>query len=518
LANNNELGETTVNTGKRIIRGFAMVLAILVVIALASGLNSFNLQRNSYWVTHTHQVLASLENVLSMLQDTEVGQRGYLLTSDKDYLKPYEDAVKQIPETLAALQHLTRDNMEQQRRIGDVSNVIPNHRNPHVDLKYEEKNLADLIVAKLDELARTIELHDTDKKDEAIELVKTNEGKIIMDDIRMVVQTMIDAEQDLLRGREGSASFWAIATYVFITFGSLVAVVVVVLIARRISLSITQSLDEATTATAQVAEASHEIATASQEQLTSMNESAASLKQISTTSEEFKTTIQEFSDRARSVQEAASETAKQASEGRTLAQQAAEQTDAVCEGSRSAGETVLRFADQMQRITEITDTVNEIAEQTKLLALNASIEAARAGEEGKGFAVVATQVRELANQSKEAAANISSLISDTQTALQTVVDQIEHGNRRSDETATIVRTMVDQFEAIVAAFGETAHAMTQISSGAQQQEDGIAELVAGLTQAENATRETMASAEQTQNSITDIDRQIKNLNDTMEGL
>ena len=264
--------------------------------------------------------------------------------------------------------------------------------------------------------------------------------------------------------------------------------------------------------------ASNEIAAASQQQVTSLTESSTSLKQISTTAEQFKTTIQEFADRARSVQEAAGETSKQAAAGRASAQQAANQSETVRENARVAGETVLQFADRIQRITDITDTVNEIAEQTKLLALNASIEAARAGEQGKGFAVVATQVRELANQSKEAARNISTLINDAQRSLQSVVDQIERGSRQSDETAIMVKTMSDQFDQIVVAFAQTADAMTQISGGAKQQEEGIAELVTGLTDVENATRETVAAAEQTQISITNIDQQINTLNATMEKL
>ena len=268
--------------------------------------------------------------------------------------------------------------------------------------------------------------------------------------------------------------------------------------------------------TNQLQTATQEIATASQQQLTSLTESSTSINQISSTAEEFKATIQEFGDRARAVQEAAGETAEQATQGRTQAQQSAEQTEAARDSARAAGETVLQFADQMQRITDITDTVNEIAEQTKLLALNASIEAARAGEEGKGFAVVATQVRELANQSKAAAGNIALLIGDTQRSLQVVVDRIEQGSRQSDETAEQVRTMADQFEQMVAAFGQTADAMTQFAGGVKQQEEGIAELVTGLTEIEAATTETVASAEQTQKSITDIERQIGTLNETMQ--
>ena len=506
------------NTGNKIIRGFGLALAILIVIALVSGINSYNLQRNAYWVTHTHQVLASLETMLSELQDTEIGQRGYLLTSDKAYLQPYDNALNAIPNTIATLQDLTKDNVEQQQRIGDVSKLVPDHKNPHRDLEYEADNLAELIKAKLAELKQTIELHNAGTPDEALTLVKSDEGKKILDKIREVVHNMIGADNELLVIREQSANLWASLTYIFNILGTILAVVIVSIVARRISRSITQSLDDATTATGQVASASNEIASAAQQQLTSLTKSATSLNQFASTAEEFKATIQEFADRARSVQDASTETSKQAGDGRSLAQQSAEQAEAVRDGSRVAGETVLQFADQMQRITDITDTVNEIAEQTKLLALNASIEAARAGEEGKGFAVVATQVRELANQSKAAAGTIATLISDTQRSLQSVVDRIEQGSRQSDETATTVRTLADHFEEIVAAFSQTSDAMTQISGGAQQQEDGISELVAGITEIESTTKETTASAEQTQKAITDIDQQIKSLNETMEKL
>lgn len=506
------------NTGKKIIRGFGLTLAILITIALVSGLNAYNLRRNSYWVAHTHEVLAQVEMVLSKLQDTEIGQRGYLLTNSKPYLEPYNDALKKIPTILAELQRLMADNKNQQRRIGDLRQLIPNHQNPHTGLQYEDKNLADLIAAKLTELKEPIDLHDAGTTDEALAVIKTDRGKEIMDDIREVVREMINEEKTLLERREGAAGFWATITYAFTILGTIVAVVAVFIVATQIRRSITQSIEECAAATSQVAAASSEIASGSQQQLASLNETVTSLNQVSSTAEEFKTTIQEFADRSRSVQEAAGETAKQASEGRSLAQQSARQSEAVRDDARAAGETVLQFADQMQRITEITDTVNEIAEQTKLLALNASLEAARAGEEGKGFAVVATQVRELANQSKTAAGNIASLISDTQRSLQSVVDRIEQGSLKSDETATMVKTMADQFEQIVAAFSQTADAMTQIAGGARQQEEGIVELVAGLTQIESASKETAASAEQTQKSIADIDRQMNTLNEAMANL
>jgi methyl-accepting chemotaxis protein len=263
---------------------------------------------------------------------------------------------------------------------------------------------------------------------------------------------------------------------------------------------------------------SKEIAIGVQQQVGGLTETATSLNQMTTTAEQFKATIQEFVDRARAVQDAIEETASQAAEGRTLTQQSADRSEAARDNAQSAGESVLRFTEQMQRIGEITIVVNEIAEQTKLLALNASIEAARAGEEGRGFAVVATQVRELANQSKEAAIRINGMIGDSQKSLQDVVSRIQDGSRLSGESAEIVGTVSHRFERIAVAIAQTSDAMKQIAIGAQQQQEGVSEMVAGMTEVDKTSRASLVTSEQTQKSILLIDDQIQSLNETITKL
>ncbi len=271
-------------------------------------------------------------------------------------------------------------------------------------------------------------------------------------------------------------------------------------------------LADSRTMTGEVASSSSEIATASQQQVSSLNQTAASLNQITTTAEQFKATMQEFADRAQAVQEAADETAERANEGRTLTVDSTARIEQVRANSQAAGASVLNLAEQMQRIGEITATVNEIAEQTKLLALNASIEAARAGEEGRGFAVVATQVRELANQSKAAAGRIESLVTDTQKSMQDVVGKIEEGGRLSEDSTELVRRVTEAFDEIVQAISRTREAMSQINLGAKQQEQGITELVASITEIDTGMKESLAAAEQTQKSIVAIDQRIRALN------
>ncbi len=482
---------------KKIWLGFGLTLLIMLAIRAVAYYNSTNQAATAERVVHTHAVLAGLEQLLSRLQDSEIGQRGYLLADEKSYLEPYNTALVEIPKVIDKLKSLTSDNPTQQRAL---------------------KDLDPLIRDKLAELKETIDLHDGADPTKAVEVVKLDRGKQIMDKIRVVVADMQDEENRLLNERETAAEATANTASLLIAAGLLLAFVVVGTTAFYITRGVRQSLAECTTATQQVSTASREIAAGSKKQVASLTETATALNQMTTTAEEFKATIQEFADRARAVQEAAEETAKQADEGRSLTQQSADRTDAARINAQTAGENVLKFAEQMQRIGEITIAVNEIAEQTKLLALNASIEAARAGEEGRGFAVVATQVRELANQSKEAAVRINTMIGDTQRSLQDVVSRIQAGSRLSEESAEMVGTLAQSFEQIVAAVTQTTEAMKQIATGARQQEDGITEMVAGMTQVDTASKESLAAADQTRKAIEEINGQIRSLNETMEKL
>lgn len=368
---------------------------------------------------------------------------------------------------------------------------------------------------EFDTLAATIlEIRQSDKWDGAVVIFRDKAAPLALQTQETLQKLIAELEPQNKTNRDALVSMTAFLTtmeWVLLVIGIALSGVLATLIIRNVRASIA----DVQATTQEVRTASQEIATGAQQQVTSLNQTATSLNEITTTAEEFKSTMQEFADRARAVQEAANETAKQSAEGRTLTQESAARIDQVRTNSQAAGESVLKLAEQMQRIGEITATVNEIADQTKLLALNASIEAARAGEEGRGFAVVATQVRELANQSKEAAGRIESLISGTQKSMQDVVQKIESGSRLSEESTEMVRRMTTSFEEIAQAIQQTTSAMGQISTGAKQQETGISELVSSITEIDSASKESLASAEQTRKAIVSIDEQIKRLDQTM---
>lgn len=96
--------------GRRLLAGFGLSAAVLMMVAVVSYRNAYLLIENDAWVAHSHQVRIELADLLSELKDAETGQRGYLLTGDDSYLEPYKTALGSIQTTLANLRKLTADN------------------------------------------------------------------------------------------------------------------------------------------------------------------------------------------------------------------------------------------------------------------------------------------------------------------------------------------------------------------------------------------------------------------------
>ena len=160
--------------------GFGVALAALVGIGAFSFLSLSRLKNTSNQVEHTYKVINKLGTLLSQLTDAETGQRGYLLTGELRYLKPYENAIASIDQNLDELQKLTANNPDQQQHITQLS---------------------PLITFKLAELKETITLRQSQGYEAALRVVKTDRGKQAMEEIRAIVKVMEDEELQLLKQR-----------------------------------------------------------------------------------------------------------------------------------------------------------------------------------------------------------------------------------------------------------------------------------------------------------------------------
>jgi methyl-accepting chemotaxis protein len=167
---------------------------------------------------------------------------------------------------------------------------------------------------------------------------------------------------------------------------------------------------------------------------------------------------------------------------------------------------ILALSEQTQAIGEIVATVGDLADQSNLLAVNAAIEAAKAGEQGRGFAVVAQEVRNLADQSREATAQVSGILGEIQKAANSAVLVTEQGTR---DVATAVEkveqagAVIDQLAATAA---EAAGLARQIAASAGQQRVGVDQIGTGIANVGQVSNQTVAAARQLQQEAEGLTR------------
>jgi methyl-accepting chemotaxis protein len=167
----------------------AVFVVAIVIYGIVTGLTYRGIRQHDETTArenHTYEVLINLDRVLSALMDAETGQRGFVITGAEQYLEPYRRGKADVRKALERVRELTADNPVQRKHIA---------------------NLDPLAMTKLSELEETIDLRRTKGFEAALAVVRTNKGKTVMDQVRVVIGEMRDEEQRLLaERREGVRS------------------------------------------------------------------------------------------------------------------------------------------------------------------------------------------------------------------------------------------------------------------------------------------------------------------------
>jgi methyl-accepting chemotaxis protein len=274
----------------------------------------------------------------------------------------------------------------------------------------------------------------------------------------------------------------------------------------RMLVNLRQLTSQMQEATENISRANSNISAATAEQAATVTEQAASVTETSSTVEEVRQTAEQSVGRAQLVSEMASNTLKLAEAGLDTVKKTENGMLGLKDQVRLIAETILNLSEQTLQIGEIIATVNDIADQSNLLALNAAMEAARAGEAGRGFAVVAGEVRNLAEQSRQATAQVSSILSEIQKAANTAVMVTEKGTKSAEVGVELAQATGDSIRVIREHTQQVAGAADQIAASARQQ-------LAGMDQITHAMGNINQGAMQTQKGMQQVDQAAQNLND-----
>ncbi len=248
--------------------------------------------------------------------------------------------------------------------------------------------------------------------------------------------------------------------------------------------------------TSVLASSTSEILTATSQLASTASETAVAVSETTTTVEEVKQTARISSDKARHVADSSQKVEQISQSGRKSAEDAVEGMKRIRAQMESIAKSMVRLSEQSHAIGEIITSVDDISQQSNLLAVNAAIEAAKAGEHGRGFAVVAEAIKNLASQSKQATAQVRIILSDIQKATGAAVMATEQGTKVVEAGSIQSALAVESICQLADNIAEAAQSATQIAATSQQQFVGMEQVVGAMESIKLASQQTVASTKQ----------------------
>lgn len=558
------------SVGNKIAAGFGLSLLIFVIVSTVSFRATTRLIDASEWRKHTYDVIASLDVALSLLKDVEIGQRSFALVGDEKFLEPYRSSADKVLPALQTVRQLTEDNPRQQHRLdtleplvkkrlefaaesiemrrsngpdaalqliktGTGKSLMDDIRKVAAEIKSEEQSLlklrTDAAERDGENVKRTV-LWGT----VAALLLSTLAGVAITRNIAGPLRQLTAVAEQITRGKvnvslpeESRNDEVGILARAFarmteslkamagaaeqIAAGDLRSAVKPqssedVLgnsfegMTKNLRAQISDMLEGASV----LGSAATEIVASTSQLAASASQSAAAISETTTTVEEVRQTAQLASQKARLVSESAKKAVQVSQGGRKSASDVVGGMNRIRQQMDAIAASMVRLSEQSQAIGQIIATVEDIATQSNLLAVNAAIEAAKAGEHGKGFGVVAHEVRSLADQSRQATKQVRTILGDIQKATGAAVMATEEGGKAVEGGLHQTEAAGESIQSLADSVHEAAQAATQISASSQQQLVGVDQVASAMESIRQASTQNVESARQ-------LEVAARNLND-----
>lgn len=525
--------------GVKIGVGFGLILVMVIILSSVTYKNVRHMEQDAQQVIHIQKVLGNISEFVEHLTNAETGQRGYLITGNESYLEPYIKAIGHSEIHLQELKKLLSNHLEQQKNMED---------------------LEILVKEKMADMAMTIRMAKTDGIEKARNEVSKGKGKELMDNIRVVFEKIRASEGEHLEesyfetenitAKTRFTVFWiGCISLLLVIFLTLFFIQNIVIPFRRISrmaesiaegdltIEITKTkrkdeigllinslatmngiLQKQMTAIKEginvLSSSTSEIMSGISQLAASATQTATAIGETTTTIEEVKQTSDVSSKKAKEVSDDSRRNAKISEEGNKAIVETTESMAIIKQKMDMIASIIVNLSEQSHIIGEITATVNELAEQSNILAVNAAIEAAKAGEHGRGFSVVAQEIKNLSARSKEATTQVRSILNEVQKSISKAVLATEDGGRVVDTGIDLIKATREAIGLLTESVIRAAQASIQIASSSQQQLVGMDQVVIAMENIRESSSQIASTTHQTNISVNDLHQ----LGERLQGL
>ncbi|UCZ56319.1 methyl-accepting chemotaxis protein [Desulfurispirillum indicum] len=245
------------------------------------------------------------------------------------------------------------------------------------------------------------------------------------------------------------------------------------------------------------------------------NEQADAVAQVASAAEEMSSTVVEISRLISQSAEKASDANNTAIEGRSVVSKAMHEISSVQQATGELNDMVQRLNQSAREIGEIIQVIDEVSDQTNLLALNAAIEAARAGEHGRGFAVVADEVRKLAERTQNATKEIATKIKGIQGDAVKTNDTMMHTQERVELANSLAGQASQALESIVVVVNSLNDQFQQVATASEEQSATTGEIARSIENIKNVADETARGSEDAARAIEELSALARQMNSTV---
>jgi CHASE3 domain sensor protein len=465
--------------GRQFFAGLFLISSLIGIFIFLTRNGTQNVLGAAALVVRSHQTIDQIDQVFASIKDAEAGQHDYLLSGREDALDFHRQAQLNLPKEFETLRESLSGSPEQLRRLDTL------------------KTLAE---QRLNSLRANIEVRRNQGLDAALERVKAGESTRTMDSVRATIAELRQHEEQQLAARDRARMDEASALDKFFWIDGIALLFFCMLVALFIGKSLERKLQ---TAIAQVQGSSAELHSAASQQVSGAREQASATTEISITVKELLSTSRQIAGSAQQVARVADDTAGAAQTGKDTVQRAQEAIDVVNRQVDAIVTHMLELGKRSQEIGGILDIINELSEQTNILAINATIESAGAGEHGKRFAVVADEIRKLADRVGGATKDIRVLIDEIRAASNTTIMATEDGSKAVQSSAKQFSEVAGNFRRIAELVRTNLDVAREIELSTQQQttaveqvNTAILEVAQTARQAETTSSQTMQTANQ----------------------